>query len=50
MMRGSTSFPNLFAAGDWIKTRHGSWGQVSYPFTSLCRPNYLMRGRVISTR
>ncbi|KAJ6368860.1 hypothetical protein OIU78_001269 [Salix suchowensis] len=24
MMRGSTSFPNLFMAGDWIITRHGS--------------------------
>ncbi|KAK9287102.1 hypothetical protein L1049_015513 [Liquidambar formosana] len=28
MMRGSTSFPNVFMAGDWIITRHGSWSQV----------------------
>ncbi|CAI0468909.1 unnamed protein product [Linum tenue] len=27
MMRGSTSFPNLFMAGDWIVNRHGSWSQ-----------------------
>uniref|UniRef100_A0A2P2MG25 Phytoene dehydrogenase n=2 Tax=Rhizophora mucronata TaxID=61149 RepID=A0A2P2MG25_RHIMU len=35
MMRGSTSFPNLFAAGDWIKTRHGSWGQEKSYVTGL---------------
>ncbi|GAB4838574.1 hypothetical protein Ancab_028119 [Ancistrocladus abbreviatus] len=28
MMRASTSFPNLFMAGDWIINRHGSWSQV----------------------
>ncbi|XP_065868894.1 uncharacterized protein [Euphorbia lathyris] len=27
MMRGSTSFGNLFMAGDWIISRHGSWSQ-----------------------
>ncbi|XP_068646798.1 uncharacterized protein [Aristolochia californica] len=27
MMRGSTSFENLFMAGDWIINRHGSWSQ-----------------------
>ncbi|XP_058098321.1 uncharacterized protein LOC131243184 isoform X5 [Magnolia sinica] len=27
MMRGSTTFPNLFMAGDWIINRHGSWSQ-----------------------
>ncbi|GFP89067.1 v-type proton ATPase subunit b2 [Phtheirospermum japonicum] len=27
MMRGSTSFPNLYMAGDWIVNRHGSWSQ-----------------------
>ncbi|KAL8556501.1 hypothetical protein ACS0TY_004083 [Phlomoides rotata] len=27
MMRGSTSFPNVYMAGDWIINRHGSWSQ-----------------------
>ncbi|KAL3843342.1 hypothetical protein ACJIZ3_000745 [Penstemon smallii] len=27
MMRGSTSFPNLYMAGDWIVNRHGSWSE-----------------------
>ncbi|KAH6777073.1 hypothetical protein C2S52_007495 [Perilla frutescens var. hirtella] len=27
MMRGSTSFPNVYIAGDWIINRHGSWSQ-----------------------
>jgi uncharacterized protein with NAD-binding domain and iron-sulfur cluster len=29
MMQGTTSFPNVFMAGDWIVNRHGSWSQVS---------------------
>ncbi|TXG64878.1 hypothetical protein EZV62_011872 [Acer yangbiense] len=35
MMRGSTSFPNLFMAGDWITTRHGSWSQEKSYVTGL---------------
>ncbi|XP_052194699.1 uncharacterized protein LOC127802736 isoform X2 [Diospyros lotus] len=35
MMRGSTSFPNLFLAGDWITTRHGSWLQEKSFVTGL---------------
>ncbi|KAJ4963541.1 hypothetical protein NE237_023480 [Protea cynaroides] len=35
MMRGSTSFPNLFMAGDWIITRHGSWAQEKAYVTGL---------------
>ncbi|KAF7810761.1 NAD(P)-binding domain containing protein [Senna tora] len=35
MMRGSTSFPNLFMAGDWIVNRHGSWGQEKSYVTGL---------------
>ncbi|KDP33294.1 hypothetical protein JCGZ_13081 [Jatropha curcas] len=35
MMRGSTSFPNLFMAGDWIITRHGSWSQEKSYVTGL---------------
>ncbi|KAI8533198.1 hypothetical protein RHMOL_Rhmol11G0278500 [Rhododendron molle] len=35
MMRGSTSFPNLFMAGDWIITRHGSWSQEKSFVTGL---------------
>ncbi|XAR59858.1 Phytoene desaturase (zeta-carotene-forming) [Bertholletia excelsa] len=34
-MRGSTSFPNLFMAGDWIITRHGSWSQEKSFVTGL---------------
>lgn len=30
MMRGFTSLPNVFMAGDWIINRHGSWSQVKY--------------------
>ncbi|XP_050231643.1 uncharacterized protein LOC126680549 [Mercurialis annua] len=35
MMRGSTSIPNLFMAGDWIITRHGSWSQEKAYVTGL---------------
>ncbi|TXG64880.1 hypothetical protein EZV62_011874 [Acer yangbiense] len=35
MMRGSTSFPNLFMAGDWITTRHRSWSQEKSYVTGL---------------
>lgn len=35
LMRGSTSFPNLFMAGDWIITRHGSWSQEKSYVTGL---------------
>ncbi|KAI5647787.1 hypothetical protein M9H77_33792 [Catharanthus roseus] len=35
MMRGSTSFPNLFMAGDWIINRHGSWLQEKSYVTGL---------------
>ncbi|KMT01356.1 hypothetical protein BVRB_9g213700 [Beta vulgaris subsp. vulgaris] len=34
-MRGSTSFPNMFMAGDWIITRHGSWSQEKSYVTGL---------------
>ncbi|XP_021753026.1 uncharacterized protein LOC110718499 [Chenopodium quinoa] len=34
-MRGSTSFPNLFMAGDWIINRHGSWSQEKSYVTGL---------------
>ncbi|CAN1276379.1 Phytoene dehydrogenase [Linum perenne] len=35
MMRGSTSFPNVFMAGDWIINRHGSWSQEKAYVTGL---------------
>ncbi|WCJ39919.1 hypothetical protein M5689_020867 [Euphorbia peplus] len=35
MMRGSTSFQNLFMAGDWVITRHGSWSQEKAYVTGL---------------
>ncbi|XP_054786317.1 uncharacterized protein LOC129292724 isoform X3 [Prosopis cineraria] len=34
-LRGSTSFPNLFMAGDWIVNRHGSWAQEKSYVTGL---------------
>ncbi|KAL5561241.1 hypothetical protein UlMin_030988 [Ulmus minor] len=34
-LRGSTSFPNLFMAGDWIVNRHGSWSQEKSFVTGL---------------
>ncbi|KAA0045754.1 phytoene dehydrogenase-like isoform X1 [Cucumis melo var. makuwa] len=35
MMRGFTSFPNVFMAGDWIINRHGSWSQEKSYVTGL---------------
>ncbi|KAK9112616.1 hypothetical protein Scep_020135 [Stephania cephalantha] len=35
MMRGATTFPNLFVAGDWIINRHGSWAQEKAFVTGL---------------
>ncbi|XP_010918125.2 uncharacterized protein [Elaeis guineensis] len=35
MLRGSTTFPNLFMAGNWIVTRHGSWSQEKAYVTGL---------------
>ncbi|KAL9244834.1 hypothetical protein vseg_018555 [Gypsophila vaccaria] len=35
LMRGATSFPNLFMAGDWIISRHGSWSQEKSYVTGL---------------
>uniref|UniRef100_A0A1D1XV48 Phytoene dehydrogenase n=1 Tax=Anthurium amnicola TaxID=1678845 RepID=A0A1D1XV48_9ARAE len=35
MMRGATTFPNLFMAGDWVVTRHGSWSQEKAYVTGL---------------
>ncbi|KAF3340269.1 15-cis-phytoene desaturase [Carex littledalei] len=35
MMRGATSFPNLFMAGDWIVNRHGSWSKEKAYVTGL---------------
>lgn len=34
-MQGSTSFPNLYTAGDWIISRHGSWSQEKSYVTGL---------------
>ncbi|KAL3701302.1 hypothetical protein R1sor_019324 [Riccia sorocarpa] len=35
MLEGETSFPNVVMAGDWIKTRHGSWSQEKAFVTGL---------------
>ncbi|GMH02941.1 hypothetical protein Nepgr_004780 [Nepenthes gracilis] len=42
MMRGSTSFPNLFMAGDWIINRHGSWSQEKSFVTGLEAANMVV--------
>ncbi|KAF5745769.1 phytoene dehydrogenase chloroplastic/chromoplastic-like isoform X1 [Tripterygium wilfordii] len=42
MMRGSTSIPNLFMAGDWIVTRHGSWAQEKAYVTGLEAANRII--------
>ncbi|CAD6221457.1 unnamed protein product [Miscanthus lutarioriparius] len=34
-LRGSTSFPNLFIAGDWIVNRHGSFSKEKAYVTGL---------------
>ncbi|ERM96271.1 hypothetical protein AMTR_s00001p00161700 [Amborella trichopoda] len=49
MLRGSTGFSNLFMAGDWIITRHGSWSQEKAYVTGLEAANrvidYLGEGK-----
>ncbi|KAH7365257.1 hypothetical protein KP509_18G017400 [Ceratopteris richardii] len=35
LMRGTTSFPNVFMSGDWIVNRHGSWSQEKAYVTGL---------------
>lgn len=35
MIRGFTSLPNVFMAGDWIINRHGSWSQEKAYVTGL---------------
>ncbi|PKA60138.1 Phytoene dehydrogenase, chloroplastic/chromoplastic [Apostasia shenzhenica] len=42
MMKGSTSLPNLFMAGDWIITRHGSWSQEKAFVTGLQAANQVV--------
>ncbi|KAL2476944.1 15-cis-phytoene desaturase [Forsythia ovata] len=42
MMRGSTSFPNLYMAGDWITNRHGSWSQEKSYVTGLEAANRII--------
>jgi uncharacterized protein with NAD-binding domain and iron-sulfur cluster len=35
LLGGKTAIPNLFMAGDWIVTRHGSWSQEKAYVTGL---------------
>ena len=35
LLPATTSFENLFMAGDWIVTRHGSWSQEKAYVTGL---------------
>eukprot|EP00850_Spirogloea_muscicola_P017144 SM000144S00692 [mRNA] locus=s144:355887:359851:+ [translate_table: standard] len=43
MMRGTTSFPNVFMAGDWIVNEHGSWSQEKAYVTGLEAANNVVR-------
>ncbi|KAG0497058.1 hypothetical protein HPP92_001749 [Vanilla planifolia] len=42
LMKGSTSFPNLFMAGDWIITRHGSTSKEKAFVTGLEAANQVV--------
>ncbi|PON89938.1 NAD(P)-binding domain containing protein [Trema orientale] len=41
-IRGPTTFPNLFVAGDWIVNRHGSWAQEKSYVTGLEAANLVV--------
>eukprot|EP00884_Botryococcus_braunii_P022921 jgi/Botrbrau1/9312/Bobra.0111s0036.1 len=43
LMRPTTSFPNLFAAGDWIVDTHGSYSQEKAYVTGIEAANNVMR-------
>jgi uncharacterized protein with NAD-binding domain and iron-sulfur cluster len=40
--KGTTSFANVFMAGDWIVTRHGSWSQEKAYVTGLEAANQII--------
>jgi uncharacterized protein with NAD-binding domain and iron-sulfur cluster len=42
LLRGKTSIPNLFMAGDWIVTDHGSWSQEKAYVTGLEAANSII--------
>lgn len=52
LMRGTTSFPNVFMSGDWIINRHGSWSQEKAYVTGLEAANrvveYFGEGKLAS--
>ncbi|CAI5519546.1 unnamed protein product [Closterium sp. Naga37s-1] len=43
LLPATTSFTNLFMAGDWIVTRHGSWSQEKAYVTGLEAANRVVR-------
>ncbi|CAI5999597.1 unnamed protein product [Closterium sp. NIES-64] len=43
LLPATTSFTNLFMAGDWIITRHGSWSQEKAYVTGLEAANRVVR-------
>lgn len=42
LLPATTSFENLFMAGDWIVTRHGSWSQEKAYVTGLEAANHVI--------
>ncbi|MGG6242485.1 hydroxysqualene dehydroxylase [Nodosilinea sp. AN01ver1] len=42
LLPATTSFDNLFMAGDWIVTRHGSWSQEKAYVTGLEAANHVI--------
>jgi uncharacterized protein with NAD-binding domain and iron-sulfur cluster len=43
LLRGITSFPNLYMSGDWIITNHGSWSQEKAYVTGLEAANLVIQ-------
>ena len=43
LLKGITSFPNLYMSGDWIISNHGSWSQEKAYVTGLEAANLVIQ-------